>query len=210
MENQIESKIDEYVDYVKRLRDEEFKIHNFEYTEYKKKEKVYTEKRIETMEHQKKMRKQALINLNKSAKKDIEQYETIQENAKDILTDELFFIKAEGEEKSENKEEKKKIRKKFEDITRDELLILLDRFFTKKKLKLSKEDMGIWTTMKEDEEVEWRKYLSITQDGSEITKISFFKKNVFGDDIIDFTEEEKLTTEERKVQEKRKKMLSKF
>ena len=165
------------------------------------------EKRIDTIEHQKKMRKQALMNLNKSAKKDIEQYETINENEKDILTDALFYVKAPEEEKTEDK---KRVKKKFEDITREELSNLLERYFLKKKIKLNKEDMGIWTTMKSDEEVEWRKYLSITQDGTEITKISFFKKNVFGDDIIDFTEEEKLTPAERKIQEKRKKMLSKF
>ncbi len=206
-EEEYNLKINEYIDNIKKIRDEEFEKHKYTYTEYVKKEKIHKEKRIETMEHQKKMRKQALINKNKSANKDIQEYETINENEKDLLTDELFYVKALVEEKTD---EKKKIKKKFEDITREELLILLERYYLKKKIKLNKEDLSIWTTMKNDEEVEWRKYLSITQDGSEINKISFFKKNVFGDDIVDFTEEEKMTAAERKVQEKRRKILSKF
>ncbi len=215
MEEHIDIKINEYINNLKKMRDEEFEKQKFTYTEYVKKEKVYKEKRIDTMEHQKKMRKQALINKNKSANKDIQEYETINENEKDLLTDELFFIKApeqkiNNEDQNNETEQKKRIKKKFEDITREELLVLLERYYLKKKIKLNKEDLSIWTTMKNDEEVEWRKYLSITQDGTEITKISFFKKNVFGDDIIDFTEEEKLTAAERKVQEKRRKILSKF
>ncbi len=207
MEELNEKRINEYIQDIKEIREDEFAKYNFTYKEYVKKEKLQVERRMDAIEHQKKMRKQALINKNNSARKDITEYETISEDTKDILTDELFYVKV---DETENKEEKKKIRKKFEDITRDELIILLNKYFVKRKLKLNKEDNGIWTTMIGDEEVEWKKYLTITQDGSEITKISFFKKNIYGDDIIDFTEEEKLTTEERKIQEKRKKMLSKF
>ncbi len=61
-EEEYNLKINEYIDNIKKIRDEEFEKHKYTYTEYVKKEKIHKEKRIETMEHQKKMRKQALIN----------------------------------------------------------------------------------------------------------------------------------------------------
>ncbi len=213
MDKQIEERIDEYVNNLKKIRDEEFKKYNYNYEEYIFKKKLTKQRRIEQIEHQKKIRKQVLINRNKAARKEVEEYVTIDENnTKDILTDNLFFVKAESEVvKVEGEEVKpKRIKKKFEEVPKEDILKMMDKYILKRRIKLNKEDMDIIIKMKEDESVEWKKYISLTTDGTDITKISFLKKNGMGDDIIDFTEEEKLTTEERKVQSNRKKLLNKF
>lgn len=218
MEKQFEDNIEEYIINLKKIRDDEFKKYNYQVDEYVFKKKLTKQRKIEQIEHQKKIRKQVLINRNNSAKREIEEYETVGDNIKDILTDELFYIKADSSpvlsETSEASDgvvlKTKRIRKKIEDLSKDNLMNMFDKYMLKRKIKLNKEDVAIILSMKSDESIEWKKYISLTMDGTDITKVSFLKKNGMGDDIIDFTEEEKLTTEQRKIQDKRKKMLNKF
>lgn len=196
---------DEYISQlrnrIERINKNEFEIHEFEYEEYRKKEKEFIEKRIDMIEYLKMMRKQSLLNKNKSARMDeIIESDTLENAHVDIFDENLFQVNQEEEIK----------KKKVEDYTVDELKIKIGEYMKRKNIRLNEIERSKLNELYETENFEWKKYLSISKELQSITKIDFFKKNIIGDDIIHIEEEEKLSKEEIHNLERRKKFLKKF
>jgi hypothetical protein len=187
---------------IHQMNENEFVLNHFEYEEYQKKEKEFIEKRIDMIEYLKMMRKQSLLNKNKSARaNEIIESDTL-ENAHINIFDENVF--------QTNQEQVVIQKKKIEDYTKEELKIKIEEYMKRKNIRLNQIENQKLNEFYENDEFEWKKQISMLKESQNIVKIHFFKKNVIGDDIIQIDEEEKISKEEMNNLERRKKFLKKF
>jgi hypothetical protein len=194
----IELRIDE----MKRVREEEFERNGYEAEEYKKREKVHIEKKIDVIDYMKRMRKQIMMNRNKSSNKDFKEVQTVYDEEIDILSDDLFKTK---------EETKEIIIKKVEEMERKEIEEKIQNYFEKRNIKLEGVEKGKLDKLLEDEKMEWKKVISLSKETGEISVFKILKKNEMGDYFINNKDDEKkLSKEEIKSLEKRKRLLNKF
>ncbi len=189
-------------DNMKRVREEEFERNGYEADEYKKREKVHVEKKIDVIDYMKRMRKQIMMNRNKSANKDFKEVQTVYDEEVDIFSDDLFKTK---------EETKEIIIKKVDEMDKNEIEKKIQYYMDKRNIKLDEIQKSKLDKLLEDEKMEWKKVMSISKETGEISVFKILKKNEMGDYSIENKEEEKkMTREEVKSLEKRKKLLNKF
>ncbi len=189
-------------DNMKRVREEEFERNGYEADEYKKREKVHVEKKIDVIDYMKRMRKQIMMNRNKSANKDFKEVQTVYDEEVDIFSDDLFKTK---------EETKEIIIKKVDEMDKNEIEKKIQYYMDKRNIKLDEIQKSKLDKLLEDEKMEWKKVMSISKETGEISVLKILKKNEMGDYSIENKEEEKkMTREEVKSLEKRKKLLNKF
>lgn len=194
--------IDLLIDQMKRVREEEFERNGYEVDEYKKREKVMVEKKIDVIDYMKRMRKQVIMNRNKSANKDFKEVQTVYEEEIDIFSDELFRTK---------EETKEIIIKKVEEMTKEEIEKKIQYYLEKRNIKLEEVERVKMKKLLEDEKMEWKKVMTISKETGEIMTLKILKKNEMGDYLVDNKEDDKkLTKEEIQTRERRKKLLNKF
>ncbi len=190
------------IDSMKKVREEEFERNGYEADEYKKKEKVHVEKKIDVIDYMKRMRKQIMMNRNKSANKDFKEVQTVYDEELDIFGDDLFKTKDETKEI---------IIKKVDEMNKKEIGEKIRIYIEKRNIKLDESQMSKLEKLLEDDKMEWKKVMSISKETGEISVLKILKKNEMGDYFIENKEEEKkMTKEEIKSLEKRKKLLNKF
>lgn len=190
------------LDNMKRVREDEFSRNGYEADEYKKKEKVMVEKKIDVIDYMKKMRKQVMMNRNKSANKDFKEVQTVYDEEIDIFSDELFKTK---------EETKEVIIKKVEEMTVDEIKKKIEYYMEKRNIQLDENEKNKLNKLIENEKMEWKKVITISKETGEIQTFKILKKNEMGDYLIDHKEDEKkLTKEEIQTRERRKRLLNKF
>ncbi len=190
------------IDSMKKIREEEFERNGYEADEYKKKEKVHVEKKIDVIDYMKRMRKQIMMNRNKSANKDFKEVQTVYDEELDIFGDDLFKTKDETKEI---------IIKKVDEMNKKEIGEKIRIYIEKRNIKLDESQMSKLEKLLEDDKMEWKKVMSISKETGEISVLKILKKNEMGDYFIENKEEEKkMTKEEIKSLEKRKKLLNKF
>ncbi len=190
------------IDSMKKIREEEFERNGYEADEYKKKEKVHVEKKIDVIDYMKRMRKQIMMNRNKSSNKDFKEVQTVYDEELDIFGDDLFKTKDETKEI---------IIKKVDEMNKKEIGEKIRIYIEKRNIKLDESQMSKLEKLLEDDKMEWKKVMSISKETGEISVLKILKKNEMGDYFIENKEEEKkMTKEEIKSLEKRKKLLNKF
>ncbi len=190
------------IDSMKKVREEEFERNGYEADEYKKKEKVHVEKKIDVIDYMKRMRKQIMMNRNKSSNKDFKEVQTVYDEELDIFGDDLFKTKDETKEI---------IIKKVDEMNKKEIGEKICIYIEKRNIKLDESQMSKLEKLLEDDKMEWKKVMSISKETGEISVLKILKKNEMGDYFIENKEEEKkMTKEEIKSLEKRKKLLNKF
>ncbi len=190
------------IDSMKKVREEEFERNGYEADEYKKKEKVHVEKKIDVIDYMKRMRKQIMMNRNKSSNKDFKEVQTVYDEELDIFGDDLFKTKDETKEI---------IIKKVDEMNKKEIGEKIRIYIEKRNIKLDESQMSKLEKLLEDDKMEWKKVMSISKETGEISVLKILKKNEMGDYFIENKEEEKkMTKEEIKSLEKRKKLLNKF
>ncbi len=209
VENIDNNYIEGIVNRIKKIHESEFEIFGYEPEEYKMKEVVHKERKLDMIDFQKRMRKQYLVDKNK-ALREYDQRQTVFEDVDiDIFADETFNVVQE-----EEKKDKKRVKKKFSEIEREELIKMIELYMRRKRINLTKNYITIWENMKNDVEngmnINWESFVTMTMDGSEVVNVKFFKKDIMGDDIISLEEEEVLTKEDKTNLIKRKMMLNKF
>ncbi len=190
------------IDQMKKVREEEFERVGYEADEYKKKEKVMVEKKIDVIDYMKRMRKQIMMNRNKSANKDFKEVQTVYDEELDIFSDELFRTK---------EETKEVIIKKVEEMTKEEIEKKIENYMEKRNIKIEEKEREKLKKMLEKEEMVWKKVITISKETGEIQTIKILKKNEMGDYLVENMEDEKkLTKEEIQTRERRKRLLNKF
>ncbi len=209
VENIDNNYIEGIVNRIKKIHESEFEIFGYEPEEYKMKEVVHKERKLDMIDFQKRMRKQYLVDKNK-ALREYDQRQTVFEDVDiDIFADETFNVVQE-----EEKKDKKRVKKKFSEIEREELIKMIELYMRRKRINLTKNYITIWENMKNDVEngmnINWESFVTMTMDGSEVVNVKFFKKDIMGDDIISLEEEEVVTKEDKTNLIKRKMMLNKF
>jgi hypothetical protein len=205
-EKELENLWEKTLERLEQIRNEEFEIHGYVPLEFVKKEKVHKEMKMEMIEHQKTMRKQVLMNRNRSAKNEHYESQTVFDEEKDILNDDLF-VKVEVENQMV-KAKKEKI--KLEDISKEELNAKIRNYIERKKYVWNQEYEKKWMKIWEREDIDWKKQITFSSENGEIVKIKCIQKTEYGEMKIEIEEEKSITKEERTAQEKRKKILKRF
>lgn len=194
--------IDVLIDQMKRIREEEFERNGYEANEYKKKEKVMVEKKIDVIDYMKRMRKQVMMNRNKSSNKDFKEIQTVYDEEIDIFSEELFKTK---------EETKEIIIKKVEEMTKEEIEKKIQYYLEKRNIQLEESERVKMEKLLKDQKMEWKKVITISKETGEIMTLKILIKNEMGDYLVDNKEEDKkLTKEEIQTRERRKKLLNKF
>lgn len=189
------------------IREEEFQIRGFEYEPFEKKEKEFRELRGEMIEHQKKMRKQVMINRNRSAKKEFIEHETVG-NEIDIFSEDIF----KRVELNENGKIKTKDMK-IEEMKKEEIEDRIRVYMNMKNIRLNPMNEEKFREIMNKEDMDWKKWIQINKESGLIIKVKFIKKDTYGEVKVSMEEEEEKkveTKEERKTNINRGILMKKF
>ncbi len=203
-ERELENQWEKTLERLQEIRNEEFEINGYVHQKFIKKEKEHKELKIEMMKHQKMMRKQVLLNRNRSAKNDHYESQTVFENEPDILNDDIF-IPVEGNIEVKTKKEKIKV----EDLSKDELNQKIRNYIERKKYVWDQDCERKWMKLWEQEGIDWNKQITFSTEG-DIIRIKCIHKTEYGELKIEIENEKTITKEERNVQENRRKILKRF
>jgi hypothetical protein len=204
-EKDLENQWEKTLERLQEIRNEEFDIHGYIHQEFVKKEKEHKELKIEMMKHQKMMRKQILLNRNRSAKNEHYETQTVFEDEKDILHDDIF-IPVEGTNVVKTKKEKIKV----ENLSRDELNRKIRNYLERKKYVWDQECERKWMKIWEQEGIDWNKQILFSNETGDILRMKCINKTEYGEMKIEIENEKTITKQERNVQENRKKILKRF
>lgn len=201
---------DDFLHKLERIRKEEFEIHQYDPDPFEKKEVIHRELKMEMRDHQKNMRKQVMINRNRSARTEFVEVETVREGEEINILEDDIFEKVNVEEKSEMVKKEKPKKKNIESMTQEEIEEKIKQYCAKKNIKINGENEKKLREIINNEQISWKKQITILNEFGDIGKIQFIKKNDYGDVTVHWEEEKILTKEERDTQERRRKMLKKF
>ena len=171
MENFLES----YIQLINNNRNQEFEKFNYKYDEKIIKEKLLQENTIEYKKYSSNIKKTGLINKNKPGNIKKKNYDECGSSI-DILNDDIFH----NNEVSDNK---KSIN--FDEITIDEKENLINNFIESKNIKFDENNLEKLKNILNDQDINLKKYISISKMYQNIVKISFIKKLEDGSYIID-------------------------
>jgi len=152
------------------------------------------------------MRKQVLMNRNRSAKNEHYESQTVFDEEKDILNDDIFVQVDVENQVVKGKKEKIKL----EDFSKEELNAKIRNYIERKKYVWNQEYERKWMKIWEREDIDWKKQITFSSENGEIVKIKCIQKTEYGEMKIEIEEEKSITKEERTAQEKRKKILKRF
>lgn len=166
---------------INSIRQEEFKKYNIEYEEIKLEKKSISEELLDLKNFKNKIIKKALLDKNKPSNVNKKEYSSNADSI-NILEDDIF-----SNEFNENPPEEDKLN--IETMDRDKKIELIKEYIQRKNIVFDEENfMEKIVEIIDNNEINLKKYITISKIYQQIIKISFIKKIENGMYIININD----------------------
>jgi hypothetical protein len=172
--------IDDFINTLTKIQENEFKIHNFTYTEVDLPKKIVNDNLMDFRNFKTTLIKRSIKDKSKPSfinKKEIEV-----DNNINILEDDIFQFNEEIQESN---------KLDIENITIEDKKKLINEYLSRKSILLEENQINKINQLLEDPEFNFKKYITISKIQHQITKIGFLKKMEDGSYLFDFKEKQK-------------------
>jgi hypothetical protein len=171
--------LSEFKNKINKIRDNEFKNFNFEYTENVIEKKELYENSMEFKKFQINVKKKAIQEKQKPGNIGKKEYES--NNSVDILEDDIF-----NNTFKENQTDEVKL--DIESFDREKKLSLIYDFLQRKNIILEEYNLKKIEEIVDNPEITLKKFLNVSKIYQQITRITFIKKLENGSYIVDINE----------------------
>lgn len=169
--------IKEFIEKINNIRDNEFKLFNYNFEEKIIDKKKVNENSMEFKAFQIALKKKAQLEKLKPGNIGKKEYGN-DNNSIDILEDDIF-------NNISNEESNEEIKLDIDLLDRDKKMQLINDFLERKNIILEENEIKKIENIIDDTEIVLKKYISISKIYQQIVKISFLKKLENGSYIID-------------------------